>query len=577
MAQAPDYNRSKDFTVDAADNTDHAALNTELDQVSVSINTLNSNIALIQGSDGKLLPDAVTLDSVSDEVIDFIADSIEQEIHTDILRAEEAAVKAETAQTSAEASASQSLAAASSASSYAGAADSSATAAANSASQALQYKNESGQIKNDVQALVNDASASATAAAGSAQQAAQSRQESAGFRDEAKTHADAAAASADLAASHVQQSNQLIKECVHIRDDARLAATAAAASANTAAESATAAATSATGATGSANAAASSVNTALSAAQSSGAHAALAEASKDAAIAAAAKAQEAADSAKDNAESAQSTAMSATAGGTPDVITACFKGGVGEPPKDHLIMYVRAIGANTSTTPTFKPGSASARVIVKGNNQPLSVGDIAGSGYEMILQYNAEYDKFVLLNPAYGVFMSAESVGTLKMWPSQTLPADGKWMERNGAVLNITDYPELFSIIGTTFGGDGTATFALPDDRGLVERGWDNGRGYDEGRVLGSEQMDQMQRLFGQIKSKNNVALGYINTSDIDDNSSGIYYGSYGNYTYGGADPAAGQGWQTLNIDTARFAGARTGEETTMKNRAYLPIIKVLP
>ena len=47
--------------------------------------------------------------------------------------------------------------------------------------------------------------------------------------------------------------------------------------------------------------------------------------------------------------------------------------------------------------------------------------------------------------------------------------------------------------------GDGVNTFNLPDLRGEFIRGWDNNRGIDSGREVGSAQMDQMQRLSGSF------------------------------------------------------------------------------
>lgn len=42
------------------------------------------------------------------------------------------------------------------------------------------------------------------------------------------------------------------------------------------------------------------------------------------------------------------------------------------------------------------------------------------------------------------------------------------WMELAGQVLSIADNDVLFALIGTTWGGDGQTTFALPDLRGRV-------------------------------------------------------------------------------------------------------------
>ena len=36
------------------------------------------------------------------------------------------------------------------------------------------------------------------------------------------------------------------------------------------------------------------------------------------------------------------------------------------------------------------------------------------------------------------------------------------WLEMNGTLLPIADYEVLFQLIGTTYGGDGQSTFALP-------------------------------------------------------------------------------------------------------------------
>ncbi|HQT75783.1 MAG TPA: tail fiber protein [Rhodopila sp.] len=40
------------------------------------------------------------------------------------------------------------------------------------------------------------------------------------------------------------------------------------------------------------------------------------------------------------------------------------------------------------------------------------------------------------------------------------------WLMCNGALVPIADYDVLFNLIGTTYGGDGQTTFALPDLRG---------------------------------------------------------------------------------------------------------------
>lgn len=40
------------------------------------------------------------------------------------------------------------------------------------------------------------------------------------------------------------------------------------------------------------------------------------------------------------------------------------------------------------------------------------------------------------------------------------------WVEANGQVLDINQFPTLYSLLGDTYGGDGRTTFAIPDLRG---------------------------------------------------------------------------------------------------------------
>ena len=64
----------------------------------------------------------------------------------------------------------------------------------------------------------------------------------------------------------------------------------------------------------------------------------------------------------------------------------------------------------------------------------------------------------------------------------------------NGAAVSRVVYAKLFAKIGTKYGaGDGVSTFNLPDPRGFFPRFWDDGRGIDVGRALGSFQADAIR------------------------------------------------------------------------------------
>ncbi len=83
-----------------------------------------------------------------------------------------------------------------------------------------------------------------------------------------------------------------------------------------------------------------------------------------------------------------------------------------------------------------------------------------------------------------------------------TSPPTG-WLKCNGAAVNRVAYASLYSRIGTTFGiGDGFNTFNLPDLRGEFIRAWDDGRGADTGRVMGSSQGHQIAQHQHEISYK---------------------------------------------------------------------------
>lgn len=161
----------------------------------------------------------------------------------------------------------------------------------------------------------------------------------------------------------------------------------------------------------------------------------------------------------------------ASASGTADALTATFS----PPPRSWAAIagvpfWVRAASANATTTPTFATNGLTAKTIVKGNDLPLVVGDIAGAGHWLQIQYDAALDKAVLLNPARGVVLVPVSsiqgasknlqVSTTGLSANVTVGADEIVVETSANVYQTLRSVSL-TVAGTSVGANGIDTGVL--------------------------------------------------------------------------------------------------------------------
>ena len=99
-----------------------------------------------------------------------------------------------------------------------------------------------------------------------------------------------------------------------------------------------------------------------------------------------------------------------------------------------------------------------------------------------VLDTNRVYWKQAFAESSSGV-----PAGAIMAFAMNSAP-DG-WLKANGQAVSRSTYSRLFAAIGTLYGaGNGTSTFNLPDLRGEFLRGFDDGRGVDAGRTIGSAQ-----------------------------------------------------------------------------------------
>jgi microcystin-dependent protein len=195
-------------------------------------------------------------------------------------------------------------------------------------------------------------------------------------------------------------------------------------------------------------------------------------------------------------------------------------------------------------------------------------------------------------------------VGGVQFFPASAPPMG--YIKANGAVLSRAAYPVLWAYAqasgnlavsdgawqsGQFSPGDGVNTFRIPDARGYHPRAWDDGRGIDSGRVLGSVQSDQFPSHAHGV----NDPWHAHGTSDpghwhyyqkgphtVDDQPGTIPYGNFG----GGTPDDPGYLAQTRAVATGvsvnagptgiSIAAAGTGSETRVKTVAWLACIKYL-
>lgn len=84
--------------------------------------------------------------------------------------------------------------------------------------------------------------------------------------------------------------------------------------------------------------------------------------------------------------------------------------------------------------------------------------------------------------------LNAPYIGEIMLFAGSFAPRD--YLPCDGQLLPISEYDTLFSLIGTTYGGDGQTTFALPDLRGRAPRHFGQGpsfASYSLGQSFGAE------------------------------------------------------------------------------------------
>ncbi len=142
--------------------------------------------------------------------------------------------------------------------------------------------------------------------------------------------------------------------------------------------------------------------------------------------------------------------------------------------------------------------------------------------------------------------MSEPYVGEIRIFAGNFAPSG--WMFCSGQLLSIPSYSTLFSLIGTTYGGNGTSTFALPDLRGRVPIHMGQGPGFSNYVIGQNGGAEQVTLTLDQIPSHTHIPIG--NSTGGSNNPSNNYWASSNAKAY-----SAGPGNTTMNGSAIGSAG----------------------
>lgn len=265
------------------------------------------------------------------------------------------------------------------------------------------------------------------------------------------------------------------------------------------------------------------------------------------------------------------TVLTVTLGTTSNPITALFDG---------MVVRFRAASAATGAA-TLNVDGRGALPMRKGDGSiAVAANDWLANDLIEVVYESASGGRWIFTPPGLlrsgaataGQILTADGsggvtwasngmpVGTIYYVPANVAPAGA--LKANGALVSRTTYAALWAyaqasgnLAGTdgawTAGqfspGDGSTTFRLPDGRGEFVRGWDDGRGVDTGRTIGSAQSDDFRSHTHTLNSANDSTAGGL----------GLNYVTASNTTA-----------------TAKSTNTTGGSETRPRNIAWLACIK---
>lgn len=150
------------------------------------------------------------------------------------------------------------------------------------------------------------------------------------------------------------------------------------------------------------------------------------------------------------------------------------------------------------------------------------------------------------------------------------------WQLCDGTLLPISSYEALYSLLGTTFGGNGTSNFAVPDLRSRLPIGSGQGTGLAVNRLYASTGGSEAVALTLAQTPAHSHAFQVSSAAATSNAPAGKLYANPDPNSFYATTKTPGSQDQVLSTDTVSYSGAGQSHQNCMPTMATNYIIALV-
>jgi len=153
--------------------------------------------------------------------------------------------------------------------------------------------------------------------------------------------------------------------------------------------------------------------------------------------------------------------------------------------------------------------------------------------------------------------MAQPYVGEIRMFGGNFAPAG--WLFCDGSLQPISENETLFNLIGTSYGGDGESTFALPDLRGRIPIHQGQGPGLSNRTLAEPGGLEQVSVSTPQLPAHSHTLFASTAAASASDPAGKVTATATGTSIYGAGPPSV-----TLNAQATTATGGSQPHDNLM-------------